>query len=160
MRLALIAAVARNLVIGRDGRLPWHIPEDLKRFKRLTTGHTVLMGRKTFDALGRPLANRRNVVLSRRKFDGMETYVSSPEALDALAHEETVFVLGGGEIYSQMLEKADLLYLTEIEQDYEGDAHFPAYRHLIGRLFTLIYEERHPGFAFRDYARIEDAAGT
>ena len=155
MRLALIAALARNRVIGREGKLPWHISEDLKRFKRLTTGHPVLMGRKTFDALGRPLSNRRNIVLTRKPAPGIEAFRSIPDALEALGKEDVVFVLGGGEVYAQLLEKADLLYLTEIERDYEGDAYFPPYRHLIGVLFKLVSEENHPGFAFRDYERIK-----
>jgi len=154
VRLALIAALAGNRVIGKDGKLPWHISEDLKRFKRLTTGHPVLMGRKTFEALGRPLANRRNIVLTRKPAPGIESYDSVAAALTALVNEDLVFVLGGGEIYAQLIANADLLYLTEIEKDYDGDTYFPPYRHLIGVLFKLINEEKHPGFAFRDYERI------
>jgi dihydrofolate reductase len=156
VRLALIAAVAGNRVIGKEGNLPWHISEDLKRFKRLTTGHPVLMGRKTFDALGRPLPNRRNIVLTRRPAPGIEAYNSIPKALAALEKEDLVFVLGGGQVYAQLLERADLLYLTEIEGDFDGDAYFPPYRHLIGVIFKLVYEEKHPGFAFRDYERIRE----
>jgi dihydrofolate reductase len=84
----------------------------------------------------------------------METYRSIPEALATLANEDLVFVLGGGEIYTQLLDKADLLYLTEIDRDYEGDATFPPYLHLIGSQFRLVNEEKHQGFAFRDYERI------
>ena len=155
MRLALIAALARNRVIGNKGNLPWHIPEDLKRFKKLTTGHPVLMGRKTFDSLGHPLPNRRNIVLSSDPVAGMECYRSIPEALAALAREETVFVLGGGEIFSQLLERAHVMYLTEIEKDYDGDAFFPPYKHLIGVRFRLFNEDQRDGFAFRDYERME-----
>jgi len=154
VRLALIAALAHNRVIGKDGKLPWHIPEDLKRFKRLTTGHTVLMGGKTFKALGRPLPNRRNIVLTSGNPAGIESYRSIPEALSSLANEDVVFVLGGGQIYSQLLEKAALMYLTEIERDYEGDTFFPEYKHLINSTFRLFNEEQHAGFAFRDYERI------
>jgi len=155
VKLALIAALARNRVIGKDGNLPWHLSEDLKRFKRLTTGHPVLMGRKTFEALGRPLSNRRNLVLTSRPVPGIESYDSIPDALQSLANEGIVFVLGGGEIYLQFLERADLMYLTEIENEYEGDTFFPAYKHLIGVTFRLFNEEKYPGFAFRDYERIE-----
>ncbi len=154
MRLALIAALARNRVIGKDGKLPWHIPEDLKRFKRLTTGHPVLMGRKTFEALGRPLPNRRNIVLTSKAMSGIESFHSIPDALQTLANEEIVFVLGGGEIYAQFLGRADLMYLTEIEKDYDGDTFFPPYKHLVGTRFRMFNEEEHPGFAFRDYERI------
>jgi dihydrofolate reductase len=111
VKLAIIAALARNRVIGKDGNLPWHLPEDLKRFKRLTSGHPVLMGRKTFESLGKPLAGRRNVVLSSHPVPGVETFASIPEALSALAGSELVFVLGGGQIYAQLLEQADLFPL-------------------------------------------------
>ena len=154
MKLAIIAAIARNRVIGKEGKLPWHISEDLKRFKRLTTGHAVLMGRKTFDALGRPLPNRRNVVLSSTPVKGVESFRSIPEALNKLATEDVVFVLGGGQIYSQLLEKADYLYLTIIEMDVEGDTFFPPYEHLIGKLFKPVNTEPRKGFTFLDYERV------
>ena len=154
MKLAIIAAIARNRVIGKEGKLPWHISEDLKRFKRLTTGHAVLMGRKTFDALGRPLPNRRNVVLSSTPVKGVESYRSISEALKKLENEDLVFVLGGGQIYSQLLEKADYLHLTIIERDVEGDTFFPHYEHLIGKLFKLVNTEPREGFTFLDYERV------
>jgi len=154
VKLAIIAAIARNRVIGKEGQLPWHIPEDLKRFKRLTSGHTVLMGRKTFDALGQPLSNRRNVVLSSAPVKDVESYRSIPEALKKLENEGLVFVLGGGQIYSQLLERVDYLYLTVIDKDYEGDTIFPEYVHLIGKIFRLFNDEQREGFAFRDFERI------
>ena len=154
MKLAIIAAIARNRVIGKEGQLPWHIPEDLKRFKQLTSGHTVLMGRKTFDALGQPLPNRRNIVLSSAPVKGVESCRTIPEALKKLENEGLVFVLGGGQIYSQLLEQVDYLYLTVIEKDYEGDTVFPEYEHLVGKIFKLFNDEPRDGFAFRDYERI------
>ena len=154
MKLAIIAAIARNRVIGKEGKLPWHVPEDLKRFKQLTTGHAVLMGRKTFDALGRPLPNRRNVVLSSAPVKGVESYRSIPEALEKLENEDVVFVLGGGQIYSQLLQRVDYLYLTVMEKDYDGDTYFPEYEHLTGTLFRLFNDEPRKGFSFRDYERI------
>lgn len=156
MTLAIIAAIGKNRVIGKDGKLPWHISDDLKRFKRLTTGHAVLMGRKTFESLGKPLANRRNVVLSSKKIPNVETYPSIEAALKALAHQDKVFVIGGGEIYAQLLDRADALYLTLVDNDFEGDAFFPPYEHLIGKRFVLVRREAHEGFAFADYARLED----
>jgi dihydrofolate reductase len=150
----MIAAMARNRVIGRHGKLPWHIPEDLKRFKRLTSGHAVLMGRKTYESLGRPLRDRRNVVLSSHAIDGIETYPSIENALTALENEELVFVIGGGQIYAQLLPKADLLYLTIIDQEFEGDAFFPAYEHLIGTSYREAHVEVHESFRFVDYVRI------
>jgi len=153
VKLAIIAALTRNRVIGKNGKLPWHIPEDLKRFKRLTTDHPVLMGRKTFESLGKPLPNRRNVVLSSKSLKGIETYRSIPEALKALASEKLVFVLGGGEIYSQLVDKVDYLYLTIIDKVVEGDVFFPPYEHLIGKIFNLHSSEEHDGFAFMDFVR-------
>jgi dihydrofolate reductase len=154
VRLAFISAIAGNRVIGNKGKLPWHIPEDLKRFKKLTTGHPVLMGRKTFDSLGEPLPRRRNIVLSSRPIGSIECYRSIPDALTALADEQTVFVLGGGEIFAQLLERAHLMYLTEIVKEYAGDAFFPPYKHLVGVRFRIFNEEIRDGFAFRDYERI------
>lgn len=154
MKLLLIAALSRNRVIGKEGKLPWHIPEDLRRFKRLTTGHTVLMGRKTFESLGKPLPNRRNVVLTSRTIPGIETYSSIPAALEALADEEKVFVIGGGEIFRQFLERVDGWYLTIVEKEVEGDVFFPPYEHLIGSQFLLVNKEEHEGFTFLDYVKV------
>ena len=154
MKLAIIAAIAKNRVIGKEGALPWHISEDLKRFKRLTTGHAVLMGRKTFESLGRPLPNRRNVVLTSQSIHGVETYSSLSEALDALKDEDRVFIIGGGDVFARMLDRADELYLTLVDQEVEGDVFFQPYEHLIGKTYQLIAREEHDGFAFLDYARV------
>jgi dihydrofolate reductase len=154
VKLALIAAIGRNRGIGRDGKLPWHISEDLKRFKQLTTGHAVLMGRKTFESLGRSLPNRRNVVLSSHPIPGVETYGSIPEALQALAGLDTVFVIGGGHVYAALLERADRLHLTLVDREVEADTFFPPYEHLLGLQFRLTNAEDHSGFAFVDYERI------
>lgn len=153
MTLALIAGIGKNRVIGKDGKLPWHIPEDLKRFKRLTTGHTVVMGRKTFESIGKPLAHRRNVVITSRPLPDVETYPSVDAALEALAGEERVFVIGGAHVYAQTLERADELYLTIVEGDHEGDTFFPAYEHVIETRFRLIRTEKHEGYTFFDYVR-------
>lgn len=153
MKIALIAAVSRNRVIGKDGKLPWHISEDLKRFKRLTTGHAVLMGRTTFESLGKPLPDRRNVVLTSRPIPGVETYRSIDDALKALNDEERVFVIGGGKIFAQLIERADELYLTLIDHDVEGDTFFPPYEHLLGTRFTLVRSTPANGYIFADYAR-------
>ena len=136
-----------------NGKLPWHISEDLKRFKRLTTGHTVLMGRKTFESIGKLLVNRRNVVISSRRIPNVEAYSSVESALHALADQERVFVIGGGQLYSQLLDRADELYLTFVEKEMSGDTFFPPYEHLIGRRFVLVNEEVHEGYSFADYVR-------
>lgn len=153
MTLAIIAAIGKNRVIGRAGKLPWHISDDLKRFKRLTMGNTVLMGRKTFESLGKPLPGRRNVVVTSRTMPGIETYASLDAALAALADQGRVFVIGGAQIYAQVLEQADELYLTFVDGEYEGDVFFPPYEHLLGTTYELVREEQHPGYTFADYRR-------
>jgi len=131
--LSIVAAVARNGVIGREGGIPWHIPEDMARFRALTTGHPVLMGRKTWDSLPdrfRPLPGRRNVVVTRNPVwtaDGAERAASLDTALELLDDPETVFVIGGASLYDQALPLADDLELTEVDLEPEGDAFFPAW---------------------------------
>jgi dihydrofolate reductase len=132
-RLTLIAAVARNGVIGRDNQLPWRLPEDLKRFKALTTGNVVVMGRKTWESLPesfRPLPGRRNIVVSRNgKYvaEGASVVDSVAAALGIAADADEFFVIGGAELYAQALPLADRLQLTEIDADFEGDVRFPAF---------------------------------
>jgi dihydrofolate reductase len=157
MIVSAIAAVSRNGVIGRKGRLPWHYPEDLARFKTLTTGHAVLMGRRTFESIGRPLPGRRNVVLTRapapRLPEGVLSFNSLEAALQACAEsgETELFVIGGAELYAQALPLCDRLYLTRIERDVEGDAHFPPWdpaewvereRKAKGELVFSVYERK------------------
>lgn len=153
MKLAIIAAVGHGRAIGKDGKLPWRIPEDLKRFKRLTTGHAVLMGRGTWESLGRALPGRRNVVLSSSPVQGIESYASIEESLRALASAERVFVIGGGNVYAQLIDRADELYLTLVDRDVEADTFFPPYEHLLGTVFREAARERHPEFEFVDYVR-------
>jgi dihydrofolate reductase len=154
VKLALIVAVARNRVIGKGGKLPWHISEDLKRFKRLTTGHALLMGRKTYESIGRPLPNRRNVVISSTPQPGVETYRTIPEALEALTDQEKVFVIGGGQLYNCLLDSADELHLTLVDQDVEGDTFFPPYEQLLGTRYREVGREEHEGYTFVDYLRM------
>jgi dihydrofolate reductase len=154
VKLAIIVAIARNRVIGKDGKLPWHISEDLKRFKRLTTGHAVLMGRKTFESIGRPLPNRRNVVISSTPQPGVETFRTVAEALEALKDQEKVFVIGGGQLYASLLDSADELYLTLVDQNIEGDTFFPPYEQLLGTRFREVAREEHEGYRFVDYQRV------
>jgi dihydrofolate reductase len=130
--IALVAAVARGGVIGRDGGVPWHLAEDLARFKSLTTGHAVIMGRRTWDSLPerfRPLPGRRNIVVTRDpewRADGAEPAGSLDDALARAADDARVFVIGGAQIYRQALPLADELLLTEIDLEVEGDTFFPA----------------------------------
>lgn len=128
--ISVIVAVAQNGVIGGGNSLLWHISEDLQRFKRITSGHAVIMGRKTFESLGRPLPNRHNVVITRQKEyapEGVTVVGSLQEAIALFPASEEVFITGGGEIYTQAMPIADRFYLTTVMQDYEGDTHFPAW---------------------------------
>jgi dihydrofolate reductase len=133
LSLAVIAAVARNGVIGRDNEIPWHLPEDMARFRELTTGHAVVMGRKTWESLPdrfRPLLGRRNVVVTRNagwSEEGAERAASLEEALALVAGEPRVFVIGGAALYAAALPLAHEIYLTELDAEFEGDTFFPAF---------------------------------
>ena len=157
MKLIIIAALNRKGVIGRNGKIPWHIPEDMERFKELTTGHTVLMGRKTFESIGKPLPGRRNVVITSRNLPAVEYYHSINEALAALGAEEKVFVIGGGEIYKQTIARADSLLLSVVDDEEDGDTYFPNYQELIGKEFIQTNAERRNGFSFVQYERTKTA---
>ena len=157
--IGLIAAVAHGNVIGKDGDMPWHLPADLKRFKRVTSGHPILMGRKTFEAIGRPLPSRRNIVITRQAdFDvsGVETASSLEDALALAGDAPTVFVIGGGEIYAAALPLCDFLDLCEIDLEVAGDAFFPAFDRA-----EFVEESREtfppdgdtPGYSFVRYRR-------
>jgi dihydrofolate reductase len=126
--ISLIAAMGANRVIGRGGKLPWHLPDDLRHFKRVTTRHTVIMGRKTWDSVGTPLPNRRNMVVTRNAgFDarGAEVFHTLDEALRAAAGDGEVFIVGGGDIYRAALPVAHGMYLTRVHAEFDGDAFFP-----------------------------------
>ena len=143
-RLALIAAVAANGVIGRDGRMPWHLPADLKYFKTLTSGKRIIMGRRTWESFPKPLPNREHVVVSSRPLvvpDGVFVVRSLAAALALPAHAEIpVFVIGGNAMYREALPLADDLYLAEIEADVDGDTTFPTWDR---SLFLEVSRERH-----------------
>lgn len=127
--VALVVAVARNGVIGKDGRLPWHLPEDLKRFRALTMGHHLIMGRQTWESIGRPLPGRTSVVLTTRRdyvAPGAQVVHSLEQALAACPADDEIFIIGGAQVYRAGLPLADRIYLTEIDADYEGDVVFPA----------------------------------
>ncbi|MBL4607179.1 MAG: dihydrofolate reductase [Pseudomonadales bacterium] len=136
MRLSLIAAMAQNCVIGRNNKLPWYLPEDLKYFKRVTMGKPLIMGRKTFESLGKPLPGRPHIIITR---DETYTYPSChivhdlqsaktcAESLLLIDGGEEVVVIGGAEIYGLMLPEVDRMYLTKVHQAVEGDAYFPKY---------------------------------
>ena len=129
-RIYLVAAIAANGVIGRQGRLPWHLPEDLKHFKRLTLGHPIIMGRRTWESLGGPLPGREHIVITRTsgyEAPGAAVASSLDAALALCAGEPVVFVIGGRELFDEALPLAAGLVLTEIQRDYAGDTWFPPY---------------------------------
>jgi dihydrofolate reductase len=131
MIVSIIVAAAENNVIGGQNQLLWRLPDDLKRFKSITTGHTVIMGRKTYDSIGGALSNRRNIIVSRNaalKVDGCEVANSLEDALQLAAGEKEVFVIGGGQIYKQAWNKAGKLYLTRVHTEKEGDTFIPEIR--------------------------------
>ena len=128
MIISLIAAVSKNNVIGSDNKLLWHLPADLKHFKAITSGHTVIMGRKTYESIGKPLPNRRNIIVTRQESfnaPGCDLAPNLQEAVDMCSNKEEVFIIGGGEIYKQAIHAADKIYLTRIYKEFEGDTRFP-----------------------------------
>lgn len=157
--IIIIAAVSENDTIGKDGKIPWHIGEDLKRFKKLTMGHTVLMGRKTYESLPdnvRPLKGRKNIVLSSSAdYDPQAPDVVVCNDLNsALIHaryDEKVFIIGGAEVYKEAIEYADYLELTVVHGDYEGDAFFP-YVDFNGS-WKLEKEEKFDDYSFLTYSK-------
>lgn len=160
MTLSAILAVDQNGIIGREGRLPWHLPLDLKRFKTLTMGHALIMGRRTFESIGRALPGRRSLVLSRRtdaSFPGAVTVTSLDAALEACRDETEVFVIGGARVFAEALPRCRRLYLTRVEAEVEGDVRIDL-PDLEG--WNLLRRETHPAddrhahpFTFLDYER-------
>jgi dihydrofolate reductase len=162
MKVSLIAACTPEYVIGKDGKMPWHLPPDLKHFQQLTMGHPVIMGRKTYESIGRPLKGRKNIVLSRNAaltIEGVSVVTSFVDALK-LAQDtsptDRVFVIGGANVYQQALSIADTLHLTVIFQKYEGDTFFPKFDLSEWELVSEIYHEaegKNPAFSFYKYER-------
>lgn len=145
MIISLIAAMAHNRVIGHAGSLPWQLPEDLLWFQRHTMGHSLLMGRRTFETIGQPLPGRRTIVVSRNpdyQAPGCILAAAIPAALMAAKPAEQLFICGGGEIYRQTLDLAERIYLTELEIDVEGDTFFPEF---CEHEFDLISQEHRSG---------------
>jgi len=159
--LCLIAALDRNGAIGRGNALPWHLPDDLKRFKALTLGKPVLMGRRTAESLGRALPGRRNLVLSRTgvaPFEGMQGVRSLDESLALVRGEDELWVIGGGEVYAMTLQRADRLHLTHVETAVDGaDVFFPSWNPaewIVQQVSVHPADPRHAvGFRFVDYTR-------
>ena len=130
--LSIIVAKSRNNVIGKDNKLPWHLPDDLKRFKKLTTGHTIIMGRKTFESIGRVLPNRKNVILTHNldfsiDNENVEIVNSVHDLQKYIDSKEECFVIGGGIIYTMLLPQTTKMYITEVDIEIAGDAFFPRF---------------------------------
>ena len=158
--LSIIVAVSENNAIGKDNNLLWHISEDLKHFKEITSGHSVLMGRKTFESLGKKLPNRRNIVITRNPdytAEGCEMASSLEDAVRLCAGEEEVFVIGGGEIYRQAMDMASKLYLTVVHKVYEADTFFPVidsscWKEISREDFFFVAKFEYP-YSFIEYCR-------
>jgi len=155
-KISLIVALSENHVIGTGNRLPWSLPEDLKRFKRVTMGHPVIMGRKTYESIGRLLPGRENIIITRNKNFSVEGAIVSSSLEEAYEKASTspgseeVFVIGGGEIFSLALPHADKLYLTWVHKKIPGDAHFPE---IDAKNFHETFREKHSEFTFVDLER-------
>ncbi len=157
-KVTLIAAIDEHSVLGKDNQLIWHLPEDLKRFKRLTTGHAIIMGRKTFESLPKALPNRHNIVVTRNQNyfkEGVTVCHSLEAAIKCSKNDDQPFVIGGGEVYEQAIELADVIELTKIHAQFEGDVFFPE---IDFKKWSVKKEERmsHPDFeySFITYTKI------
>lgn len=159
--ICIIVACGENNAIGKDNKMPWHLPADLKYFKKQTTGCSVIMGRLTMESIGKALPNRRNIVISRQsgfKYEGAETANSLTNALALCETEEKVFIIGGGQIFKQSLELADSVYLTRIHEEFEADAYFPhlninQWRETASESFSR--DEKNPyAYSFKVFERI------
>ena len=153
VRITLVAAVSRNGVIGREGDLAWRHREDLQRVKRLTLGRTLVMGRRTFDSIGRPLPGRRTIVITRQAgwaAPGVTVTHSVEEALEAARDSPEIVVFGGGEVYAQLIGRADRLEITHVRDEIDGDTHFPVIDPAVWR---EVEREERGGFDWVSYAR-------
>ena len=131
--VSIIVAMAKNRVIGKDNDIPWHLPADLKHFRKVTTGKPIIMGRKTYESIGRPLPKRHNIIISRNsdyRVEGCDVVRSLEEAVEKAGAVDELFIIGGGFLYNQLINDADKLYLTFIDLEVEGDTFFPEYDHL------------------------------
>lgn len=150
MTFSLIVAATQNWVIGKDNQMPWHLPADLAWFRKNTTGKPVIMGRKTFESIGRPLPKRTNIVLSRSpfEFDGVIWKNSLESAVDFVKDQEEIMLIGGGELFKQYLPQADKLYFTQIQTELDGDTFFPE---IDWQQWTIEFEEYRPKDAENPY---------
>jgi len=156
MKISIIAAHDDDLLIGKDGDLPWHIPSDLKHFMNHTKGNTLIMGRKTWESIGsKPLKDRENIVISRTgSWDNVKVFPSLNLALDYVKDRDKVYIGGGSSLYAEALNIADSLIITHVYGKHQGDTYFPEYRHLIGKNWNCVHQEKFKTHAFLEYQRI------
>ena len=155
MNLSIIVAKSINNVIGVDGDLPWHLSEDLKNFKAITMGKPIIMGRATFESIGRPLPGRRNIIITRQtdyKVEGAEIFLSPESALEAIKDAEEVMIIGGGQIYTALFDQVNRIYITYVEINIDGDTFFPeidyAFWKITSKEFFPVDEKREIAFWF------------
>ncbi len=159
--ISIIVATDRNNLIGKDNDLPWRIPADLTYFKKITSGSTIVMGRKTYESIGKPLPNRQNIILSRKGFsaDGCETLHSLEEIKSLDVDNKELYIIGGSHIFKEALPFADFLYLTYIDEEFEGDTYFPTLDESEWELISEqkgIKDEKNPyDYYFRKYKRLK-----
>lgn len=151
MTVTIVVAIAENYAIGKSNQLLWHMPADLKHFKQITSGHTIIMGRKTYDSVGKPLPNRRNIIISRQDvtIPGCEVVQSVEDALELCANEDEVFIVGGAEIYKLAMNKTDRIYLTIIHHSFDADSFFPEIDYME---WKEVSREDHPADEKHKYA--------
>lgn len=164
-KLIMIAAAGEENAIGKDNELLWHLPDDFRRFKRLTTGHPMIMGRKTFESFPKPLPDRPHIIITRNRdyrvsHPGCQVVHSLEEALECVKTEELAYIIGGGEIYARAMAVADIIELTRVHGTFGGDAYFPI---IDNSQWKLVKEEYHPAdknhayaFTYRTFERIRD----
>ncbi len=163
MKLSMIVAMGQNRVIGIDNKMPWHLPADLQWFKKTTLGSPIIMGRKTYESIGRPLPGRLNIILSRNthlEIEGCTVVNTLSDALEIAKDADEVFITGGAHLYEKFLQDADLLYLTMIDADFEGDTFFPDYTQYAWKEIDRIdnpADEKNPyPYTFVTLERIKD----
>lgn len=151
MTVTIVVAISENYAIGKNNQLLWHMPADLKHFKQITSGHTVIMGRKTYDSVGKPLPNRRNIIISRQDvvIPGCQVVKSVEAALALCVDEEEVFIVGGAEIYKLAMNKTDRIYLTVIHHTFDADSFFPEIDYME---WKEVSREEHPADEKHKYA--------
>ena len=158
-KISIIVAMSKNSIIGLNNKLPWHISEDLKNFKKITLNHCVIMGRKTYDSIGKPLKDRRNIVISRDNslfIEGVEVVNSLDKAISLVENSSEIFIIGGEQIYSISLPLATHLYITKVDSDYKGDAVFPNFIQKEWKEIARedLISESNLNFSFLKYERI------